>query len=448
MKAKVSLMSLLAVCAITTAVGAEPIALEIPFSTKIPTASSRPQTIRFSLFDSPTIGLGNELWRELALLPVPASGAISHRLGSIVPFGEGMHGADPAVPAVPVDFTQQLWVEVSAGAFIRRVKLTVAPYSINSVSTNGLRVEQSSVSPNVIGGHAANSAAPDVSGAAIAGGGEAGNPNQVLGSFGAIGGGRGNQAGVRAVVGGGLQNLATGEFSSICGGIDNQATGGEASILGGAGGRATGDGATIAGGCSNTASGYRSFAAGEDAKASRRGMFVWSATDDHDPEDGDDARYIAVYEQGGGFPQELVGGIANPLLKDMQFWVKAPGGVFFVTGQDLDGNPVGVKLEKGSQAWVEITQNPRMTSNLEPRPDTAGLTPGEARSLQALVADLEKRVAELEGELAAGRAESTAMKARIEDLALRHAELRRLLAGEPRHGSELAGTEKSRVTHP
>jgi phage shock protein A len=105
-------------------------------------------------------------------------------------------------------------------------------------------------------------------------------------------------------------------------------------------------------------------------------------------------------------------------------------------------------LAKGSQVWEQLTPSPNMASNGGSYRGSAAASEAQVQALQALVADLEKRVAALEGELAAGRAESAALKARIEDLASRQAELRRLLAGGSRRGSELAGAEKSRVIHP
>ena len=86
------------------------------------------------------------------------------------------------------------WLEIDVrspaggGAFTTldpRQPLTAAPYAL---ALPGLRTEQHSSSPNVIGGHSANSVRPNLWGATIAGGGNADSPNLITNAFGSIGG--------------------------------------------------------------------------------------------------------------------------------------------------------------------------------------------------------------------------------------------------------------------
>ena len=87
-----------------------------------------------------------------------------------------------------------------------RQPLTAAPYAL---ALPGLRTEQGSNSPNVIGGHSANSVAARMGAATIAGGGKASEPNLITSYGGTIGGGLGNTSGNIATVGGGFLNTAT-----------------------------------------------------------------------------------------------------------------------------------------------------------------------------------------------------------------------------------------------
>ena len=143
----------------------------------------------------------------------------------------------------------------------------------------GLRLEYGNdssaenFSANVIGGYASNSVASGVVGATIAGGGNYFNdgvgdmgsePNQVLASFGTIGGGGLNTVG------------ANGTFATVGGGAQNIANKQGATVGGGAGNTATGFQATVPGGNGNTAAGDNSFAAGTGAKANHDGAFVWA----------------------------------------------------------------------------------------------------------------------------------------------------------------------------
>jgi hypothetical protein len=137
-----------------------------------------------------------------------------------------------------------------------------------------MRYEPNSVSPNVIGGSAANSVTAGVRGATIAGGGvpaedtdpnfSLGAPNRVTDAYGTVGGGYANHAGNDAgdatdapfaTVGGGLGNVASGSASTVGGGQLNAASGYSSVVGGGVGNTASGGDSAIGGGSSNVASG-------------------------------------------------------------------------------------------------------------------------------------------------------------------------------------------------
>jgi hypothetical protein len=123
---------------------------------------------------------------------------------------------------------------------------------------------QFGVSPNVIGGHSANSVTAGVVGAVVGGGGSAvaacgsglTDPclNRVTDSFGTVGGGANNQASRFATLGGGIDNAASGGVATVGGGIQNTASGGEATVGGGSVNTASGAAAAVGGGNTNTAS--------------------------------------------------------------------------------------------------------------------------------------------------------------------------------------------------
>lgn len=92
--------------------------------------------------------------------------------------------------------------------------------------------------PNVVGGDAGNTVNSGVQGATIAGGGGSNytgtdTPNQVVGDWGTVGGGRQNTATTFDTVSGGANNNANGGESTIAGGENNTASGGGAAVLGG-----------------------------------------------------------------------------------------------------------------------------------------------------------------------------------------------------------------------
>jgi hypothetical protein len=129
-------------------------------------------------------------------------------------------------------------------------------------ATPALRLVPGGPTPSLIGGHGANGATAGVSGAAIGGGGDGGNPNRVTDHHGSVGGGLGNRAGnddgdvgnaANATVAGGLFNTASAESSFVGGGEGNTASSGGATVGGGVGNTASGGTSTIGGGMNNTA---------------------------------------------------------------------------------------------------------------------------------------------------------------------------------------------------
>jgi hypothetical protein len=122
----------------------------------------------------------------------------------------------------------------------------------------GLRLEPHATSPTVVAGHSDNSVTSGAFGATISGGGgAAADHNTVTDDYGSVGGGRHNQAGdnagttqdaTLATVGGGYNNIASGQYATVPGGYQNEAVG------------------------------AHSFAAGRRAKAEGQGTFVWADT--------------------------------------------------------------------------------------------------------------------------------------------------------------------------
>lgn len=250
------------------------------------------------------------------------------------------------------------------------------PLEFRAANQIGLRIERGPSSGgnqalvNLTGGHADNTIPADVWSGVIAGGGDAGaGANRVTDSFGFVGGGTGNHAGNDAsplldagyaTVGGGQNNNANGGHGAVLGGRDNTASGSFSSVSGGQGNTASGSNsnvggglnnmashssatvsggsgnaasefaatvsgggfnqakgryATVAGGFSNIASGENSFAAGDGARATHKGSFVWA-------------------DSGSGF---------FPSVADDEFAAVARGGVRFVTsgaGITIDGKAV------------------------------------------------------------------------------------------------------------
>ncbi len=153
------------------------------------------------------------------------------------------------------------------GSLILWVLTTVTVYATtasaqSSMPANCVASDLPGATCNMLGGSNANQAAPSAAGATISGGGERYFPNRVTGDYGTIAGGLGNQAGDRAVVGGGSYNAAIGYRSAVGGGASNTAQTAYSTIAGGENNIASYFYATIGGGGGNAASGKYSTIAG------------------------------------------------------------------------------------------------------------------------------------------------------------------------------------------
>ncbi len=256
---------------------------------------------------------------------------------------------------------------------------------------------------NVIWSYSGNSVHADLTGATISGGGQRGEPNQVTGDFGTIGGGEGNIAGEgstvaggtqntavnfravvgggsqnvaqaeEATVGGGLKNLASERYSTIAGGNLNVASDMDTTVAGGSGNVAGFTFATVGGGTQNTANSTAAVVAGGEHNLAQ-GTFSSVLGGLNNNADG----YLATIGGGagnqasgsyatiaGGFANSAAGAFSfaagrkaavspdhagtflfadsNPLafasLAANEFAVRATGGVRLVTGIDASGAP-------------------------------------------------------------------------------------------------------------
>jgi hypothetical protein len=83
-------------------------------------------------------------------------------------------------------------------------------------------------------------------------------------------------SGTNSAIGGGLLNTASGIGSFVGGGLGNDASGQNSTVVGGDSGLASGQGSVVVGGYQNFATGSFSFAAGNKARATNSGSFVWA----------------------------------------------------------------------------------------------------------------------------------------------------------------------------
>ena len=165
------------------------------------------------------------------------------------------------------------------------------PLDFRVNNARALRIQPTTDTANLIGGHSGNSVAPGVLGATIAGGGTANRINRVMGNYGTISGGAWNTvsgqyavvaggtlstaSAVGATIGGGAANLASGVFGTVAGGGLNSATSAGATVSGGAGNSARADYATIGGGNANATTGsYATIAGGRTNIAANYGVSV------------------------------------------------------------------------------------------------------------------------------------------------------------------------------
>ncbi len=257
---------------------------------------------RFQLYDAASVGnqLGDIIQDDVS---------VTDGLFTVVlDFGVGAFNGDAR------------WLEIgvrpgaSAGAYTTlspRQVLSPAPYAL---ALPGLWTEQNATSPNLIGGHSANSVAGGVVGATIGGGGRSDAANQATANY--------------ATVGGGLSNVASGPYATVGGGGYVNASGWAAAIGGGDGNLASGQWSTVPGGLRNEAQGNYSFAAGRKAEANHQGAFVWS--------DSADASFASTAED--------------------QFAVQARGGVVFSTGSasfQINGGDVWTSANDGSGSGLD-----------------------------------------------------------------------------------------------
>ncbi|HXT11888.1 MAG TPA: tail fiber domain-containing protein [Candidatus Angelobacter sp.] len=212
----------------------------------------------------------------------------------------------------------------------------------NSIQTNA--------NYSTIGGGQNNSINSGINTGTIGGG----LGNVVSGLSGTVAGGENNQASAfRDAVGGGILNSASGGISTVAGGWTNTASGNASSIgggdhnlasglesviSGGSGNQATNIWAAIPGGQNNVAGGAYSFAAGQRAKATNDGAFVWA--------DATGADFTSTN--------------AN------SFNVRAVGGIRFLTG--------GAGLSLDNSAVVVNNNSTAVTVNGSFKGDGSGLT--------------------------------------------------------------------------
>ena len=104
-----------------------------------------------------------------------------------------------------------------------------------------------------------------------------GSLNAASGEYATISGGTGNIASSNyTTVSGGINNYAQNLHATVSGGSFNQAVGQRSIVAGGGSGYASGAGSAVVGGYQNFASGANSFAAGNKARATNNGAFVWA----------------------------------------------------------------------------------------------------------------------------------------------------------------------------
>jgi hypothetical protein len=167
-----------------------------------------------------------------------------------------------------------------------------------------------------------------------------GGYNQATDIYATVGGGTQNEArGSGSVVSGGAGNLAGDNQSAVGGGLNNQATGIYATIAGGQGNIASGGYSSIPGGFQNQTLGDYSMATGHRAvvAANHPGTFLYA--------DATAANFDS--------------------LQANEFGVRATGGVRFISGVDVVGNPIsGVVLLSGSGSWSTLSDR-RLKKNIK-----------------------------------------------------------------------------------
>jgi hypothetical protein len=123
---------------------------------------------------------------------------------------------------------------------------------------------------NVVMGHSSNTATTGTAtafGATIRGGGDSSGPNEAVGNYSTVGGGKGNAGTARgATVAGGIDNEAGDRQATVLGGASNVATAVQSTVIGGTHNAAEAAHATVGGGDGNLArggTGYATVAGGQ-----------------------------------------------------------------------------------------------------------------------------------------------------------------------------------------
>ncbi|MBK8321687.1 MAG: tail fiber domain-containing protein [Betaproteobacteria bacterium] len=238
---------------------------------------------------------------------------------------------------------------------------TTDDQALSLVANNkaAFRIVPNANGPALVGGFEGNSVTAGLAGATVAGGGTRGNIfltdpisgrpcrsfvgcfNLVTGHGGTVSGGASNQAGNDTAT------LSDSNYATVSGGFLNTASGENSSVGGGSYNTASGLNATVPGGNGNTALGPYSFAAGRNARASNAGCFTWADSTD----------------------------ISLSCTTDNAFVARASGGVFLFTSGNLS---TGAQLPAGGGSWANL-------SDVNAKADFASV---DARTVLAKVAAL------------------------------------------------------------
>jgi hypothetical protein len=272
-----------------------------------------------------------------------------------------------------------------------------------------LRLDSSGSVPNIIGGHAANSIAPGLSGVTIAGGGDAASFNSVNSSWGTVSGGSGNTIAASASAGtisGGANNLVAnnaglstinGGFGNIVsathgaigggeqnwikplanhsfigGGAFNQVSGVDSVVVGGTNNQMSGDLGVIVGGGWNTNSGRDSFIGGGK----------YNAIGPYDR--------IASYSLSGDCSMNVIGGGYNniivnatgPILLTQNGGNTIAGGL----GNNVGSNTFGATIAGGifnRIAGLSTTIGGGYQNTIQTNGESATIGGGEGNTIQA-----------------------------------------------------------------
>jgi Chaperone of endosialidase len=332
---------------------------------------------------------------------LPPASAINYPASS-TQYAEANFGIFPiCVGSCPADKELSVFTSESAHVLADVVGYFMPP----SRAGDGLRIANvNAVSPNMIGGAAANEVRVGVRGAAIGGGGSAAlgdpdygadAPNRVTDNYGTIGGGLANRVGndnantgdaAFATVAGGHNNVAGGSSSFIGGGVDNFATGYISSVVGGEFNQASDAHAFVGGGQFNLASGTRSVIGGgksNTAGGAFSGVFAGENNSSPGPQSsvlggksnvasGEASAVLAGINNLASGPASLAAGTnanapfagcfvwGDSLAQTVgctaadQFIARSRGGVKFITG-GTQSTPTGADLPSGSGAWTTLS---------------------------------------------------------------------------------------------